>query len=135
MDSLITKSVARFEKAFIALERALALSPLPERADRDAVLLRFELAAELMPKTLRRILSVRGADVPLPKDAVRTALSAGVIDETIASVLLAAIDDRNRMVHDYGEEFSDALFARVRADYFPAFRTLTARMHEEANRV
>ena len=25
------------------------------------------------------------------------------------------------MVHDYGEEFSDARFARVKDDYFPAF--------------
>ncbi len=128
MDPLIRHTAAHFAKAVASLEKALALEILPENADRDAVPLRFELAAELMPKLLRRILSSRGADVSLPKDAVRAARSADLTDEATASILLAAIDDRNRMVHDYSEGFSEALFTRVRTDYFPAFRDLSSRI-------
>ena len=94
MDPLIRPTAARFAKAVASLEKALELGILPENAERDAALLRFELAAELMPKLLRRILSARGADVSLPKDAVRAARSADLTDEATASVLLAAIDDR-----------------------------------------
>ena len=49
MDNLTGRTRERFAKAVAALKKALALSPLPEHAERDAALLRFELAAELMP--------------------------------------------------------------------------------------
>lgn len=113
-----------FRKAVMALDRALALQPLPELANRDAVLLRFELAAELMPKVIKRVLAEHGAAPVLPKDVVRAALSAEIIGEDIASVLLEAIDDRNRMVHDYSEDYSEKLFNRINKKYGPAFQEL-----------
>ena len=58
MDTLIARTRERFSKAVASLEKAVALGALPENAERDAVLLRFELAAELMPKTLQRIYSL-----------------------------------------------------------------------------
>ena len=108
------------------MDKALGLEQLPERAERDAALLRFELAAELMPKVLRRILSERGTDAVLPKDAVRFATAAHIIADEIATALLGAIDDRNRMVHDYSEDFSEGLFERIGQQYAPAFQTLLA---------
>lgn len=128
MDTIVQRTKKRFLKVVLSLESALALQELPEHAERDAVLLRFELAAELMPKVLQRILSERGADVVLPKDVVRGALSAELIDESLASVLLTVIDDRNRMVHDYSEEFADELFGRVKNEYALAFRDLSKRI-------
>lgn len=127
MDEVARRSVRRFGKAVDALERALSLGHLPDNAERDAALLRFELAAELMPKVLRRILSERGADVPLPKDAVRGARSADLVDEDTASALIAAIEDRNRMVHDYSERFAQELHDRIANVYQPALRRLSDR--------
>ena len=124
MGEVTARTRKRFAKAVEALERAAALEALPERAERDAVLLRFELAAELMPKTLQRILSERGADVVLPKDVVRAARSANLVDEKTAEVLLAIVDDRNRMVHDYSEEFADELFARAKSAYVHTLRNM-----------
>ena len=125
MDILTQRTITRFQKAITSLKSALALQELPEHAERDAVLLRFELAAELMPKLLRRILSESGADVSLPKDIVRAARAAGLFEEAVASALLAVIDDRNRMVHDYSEDFAAGLLARVKETYAPAFQALT----------
>jgi len=124
MDTVTQRTIVRFEKAVRSLEAALALPRLPEHAERDAALLRFEFAAELMPKCLRRILSERGADVTLPKDIVRAAYTADFIDERGTSSLLAAIDDRNRMVHDYSEKFAHELHARIRGKYISALRQL-----------
>ncbi len=124
MDTVAQRTKARFLKAVTALERALDLNELPEHAERDAVLLRFEFAAELMPKMLQRILSERGADVTLPKDVVRAAHAAEIVDEPTAATLLAVIDDRNRMVHDYSEEYALELLQRVKKDYAPVFREL-----------
>jgi nucleotidyltransferase substrate binding protein (TIGR01987 family) len=125
MDEITRRTARRFAKAVDALERALRLGHLPDNAERDAALLRFELAAELMPKVLRRILSERGADVPLPKDAVRSARSADLVDEDTASALISAIDDRNRMVHDYSERFAQDLHERIATQYQPALRRLS----------
>lgn len=128
MDTIAKRTVVRFQKVVASLENALRLEELPEHAERDAVILRFELTAELMPKVLQRILSERGADIALPKDIVRTARAAELFDEAVASTLLAVIDDRNRMVHDYSEEFANTLFDRVKNEYAPAFRNLLERI-------
>jgi len=106
MDSVVERTKVRFGKAIRVLDNALALRELPEHAERDAVLLRFELAAELMPKVLQRVLSEGGVDVILPKDVVRAAVGAALVDAATGSSLISIIDDRNRMVHDYSEEFS-----------------------------
>ena len=124
MDTLTTRTLERFRKAILSLEKALDLRELPERAERDAVLLRFELAAELAPKLLQRILAERGADVVLPKDSIRTAATAGLITDEDGEALLAMTDDRNRMVHDYAEAFADELLLRIKETYAPALRTL-----------
>lgn len=124
MDTIVQRTTARFSKAVSSLENALALQELPEHAERDAVLLRFELAAELMPKVLQRVLSERGADVALPKDVVRAARGAEIVDEAVASALLTIIDDRNRMVHDYSEEYALELLHRVKSEYALVLRAL-----------
>lgn len=130
MDTLTQRTAARFKKATIALENALKLGELPEHAERDAVLLRFELAAELMPKVLRRVLSERGADVALPKDIVRAAREAGLVDESQAVTLLSIIDDRNRMVHDYSEEFAEGLYRRIKDVHAPGLLGLSERIQD-----
>jgi nucleotidyltransferase substrate binding protein (TIGR01987 family) len=126
MDTLAERTAKRFAKAVSALETALRLPELPERADRDAVLLRFELAAELMSKVLKRKLLERGAAPALPKDVVRSAVAAGMVAEAIATILLEVIDDRNRMVHDYSEQFSDALLRKVKEKYAHALRAVSS---------
>src|SRR3989344_866422 len=132
MDTIAQRTATRFARAIASLENALNLGELPEHAERDAVVLRFELAAELMPKVLQRILSERGADVTLPKDVVRAARGAGVVDEGEASVLLEIIDDRNRMVHDYSEEYALELLQRVKGKYASVFRALADKSTEGA---
>ena len=126
MDTLAKRTATRFAKAVQSLEKALTLGTLPEHAERDTTLLRFELAAELTPKVLQRILTERGLEAVLPKDTVRAARSANFFDEPTATTLLAIIDDRNRMVHDYSEEFAEHLYERIKNDYINAFRILLA---------
>ena len=129
MDTVTQRTLSRFQKTVTSFEKAIALGELPEHAERDAVLLRFELTAELMPKVLQRILSERGASVALPKDIVRSACAAKIVDEAEASVLLAVIDDRNRMVHDYSEEYAALLLQRVKTEYALVFRALANKIH------
>lgn len=124
MDPLTARTIKRFAKVFASLERALALEVLPDHAERDAVWLRFECTAELMSKTLKRVLRERGSDAALPKDAVRAALAARIVGEADATTLLAIIDDRNRMVHDYSEEYANHLLRRIKQEYAPVLKTV-----------
>ena len=130
MDTLAHRTLKRFGKAVAALARALELGRLPDNADHDAVLLRFELAAELMPKTLQRILSEQGVAPSLPKDIVRIACAAKIVDDASALTLLEIINDRNRMVHDYSEEYALDLMGRVRNAYAPILNILSQKLKE-----
>jgi nucleotidyltransferase substrate binding protein (TIGR01987 family) len=124
MDTLTTRTIARFAKAVASLERALALSEIPDHGKRDIILLRFELTAEFMSKVLRRMVIESGGEAGLPKDTVRAAHVGSFVGEAETSTLIAVIDDRNRMVHDYSEAFADALCARIKDEYAPAFQNV-----------
>jgi nucleotidyltransferase substrate binding protein (TIGR01987 family) len=114
----------RFKKAVEALVRALAFPPLIDNAERDTILLRFELSAELMPKALKRALTEYGVAESLPKNIVRAAQEAHIVTPDNAETLIAIIDERNRMVHDYSENFATRLVVDVRSTYAPALQEL-----------
>ena len=124
MAELTDLKKAEFKRALAALHSALALKGLPPDVQRDVVLLRFELVAEMMPKVFGPMVGERGASAAFPKDIVRQALAADFIDEGTASALPKVIYDRNPMVHDYSEEFAESLFARIRDEYARVFKTL-----------
>jgi nucleotidyltransferase substrate binding protein (TIGR01987 family) len=121
---LTQRTTARFKKAVASLDRALGLKPLPDNVDQDSVLLRFELSAELMPKALKRVLEEYGTKESLPKNIVRAALEAKIVTPENAETLIVIIDERNRMVHDYSENFATRLADDVRSTYAPALRDL-----------
>jgi nucleotidyltransferase substrate binding protein (TIGR01987 family) len=121
LETLVT---GRFKKAVASLLRALTFPPLIDHAEQDTALLRFELAAELMPKALKRALDVHGVKESLPKDIVRAAREAQLVTPDKAEVLIKIIDARNRMVHDYSEGYAARLFVDVRTTYAPALREL-----------
>lgn len=116
--------IKKFKKSVARLEEGVDATELPADFKRDTVLMRFELVAEIAPKVLKRILEERGAAPFLPKDIVRSALSGGIISESVALVLLQIIDDRNRMVHDYNESYADDLYEKVMNSYVSVLREL-----------
>lgn len=117
--------IEQFEKGLAALEDAVAMTELVPAIRRDASLLRPELAYELAAKVTKRVLEDRyGFAAAAPKTAFREALRAGVLDAHDTQTFLRLTDDRNRMVHDYSEEFSNLLFERAQEEYLPILRRL-----------
>jgi uncharacterized protein YutE (UPF0331/DUF86 family) len=78
-----------------------------------------------MYKTLKRFLGEHGATPGLPKDVVRSACSAKMLNEKLASTLLRIIDDRNGLVHDYSEKYAEILFERIKKNYAVSLRELS----------
>lgn len=100
---------------------------------RDASLLRLELAFELAVKVTKRLLEEHyGFIAPAPKTAFREAHRVGLLDAGDTEVLLNLTDDRNRMVHDYSEEFSNQLFQRAKVDYLPVLKHLRSAIRQRS---
>lgn len=97
-----------------ALREALAV---PKRAalERDAILLRFALAAETAWKAAQCFLRREGLDFASPRACVRASLQAGLLDEASAEGSLRALEDRNLIVHVYRESLAAELLERVPA--------------------
>jgi len=97
-----------------ALREALAV---PKRAalERDAILLRFALAAETAWKAAQCFLRREGLDFASPRACVRASLQAGLLDEASAEGSLQALEDRSLIVHVYRESLAAELLERVPA--------------------
>ncbi len=99
--------VTEFEKALLALQRALA-EPETDLV-RDATIQRFEFCVELAWKTAKKQM---GSSTPAPKQIIREMAQAGLIDDV--SFWLLSIDQRNLSAHTYNEDLSKEIYAFAR---------------------
>ena len=130
LTELTILKIRDFERALVALQESLA-SPHDDRAIvRDSSLLRFGLTYELATKALRLVLFDRfGIDEAGPKTIYREARRVSLLDERQTETALNMVDNRNRMIHDYSEEFSNELFARIEKEYAQLFVSLQECLH------
>lgn len=88
--------------------------PRRSARDRDALLLRFLLAAEATWKAAQLYLrSVHGVEEGSPKGCVRASLQAALLGPQDADAAMELIDDRNLVVHTYREPLADQIAARI----------------------
>jgi nucleotidyltransferase substrate binding protein (TIGR01987 family) len=98
-----------------------ALKKEDTQINRDASILRFELAFEVSWKLIQKMARDEGYDVKSPRQAFQQAFSLGwVTDEVIWSDILKA---RNTATHVYRERYANALYQQLE-DYLNAFREL-----------
>jgi nucleotidyltransferase substrate binding protein (TIGR01987 family) len=122
MAELIDLKRKDFARAFEALTRALQSKGDPAII-RDSVLLRFSFTSELAWKVLRMVVAERGGkDALVPKAAWREARRLEFLSPSETETALKMVDDRNRLAHDYSEEFAKKLYARIRKSYFPLLK-------------
>jgi nucleotidyltransferase substrate binding protein (TIGR01987 family) len=104
------------------LERWQAALNEPEtELNRDAAILRFELAYEVGWKLIQITARDEGYEVKSPREAFQTAFSLDwVSDEVIWREILHA---RNRATHVYRESYAKSLYEQL-DEYHKAFREL-----------
>lgn len=78
---------------------------------RDAAIQRFEFTYELVWKTLKKILKVKGIIVNNPRDVFRESAKQGLIVEL--EVWFKYIEDRNNTTHVYNEQIADDIYSRL----------------------
>ncbi len=127
MAELKTLKTDEYHKALGRLNESLAEmahSPHPIQT-RDSALMRFIFCAELAAKTAKLLLREQKIEAPYPKAIYRELQKIGLLSPEKTETALKMIDDRNRIAHDYSEEFAEQLFDRIQNEYAPLFDELS----------
>lgn len=92
--------------ALLALSRSL----LKEKDEfvRDSCIQRFEFSIELLLKTLKKVLVLKGYSPNSPKDTFRIAAQAGLIDNP--KLWFDYLEMRNNTSHTYKEAMADEIY-------------------------
>lgn len=122
-------SFAALEKAIAVLEEGLLEhAPYPQLLTvRDGVIQRFEVAADVSQKLMRRVLlDVFNIDAArVQKNTAREAASMGLIAD--AEVWIGHINARNETSHTYDSAKADQVFQTI-PGFLPDARDLLARL-------
>jgi len=88
----------------------------------------FEFSFELAWNVLKDRLYSDGLDVRTPRDAIRMALAAGLLDDDAAESMLRALDKRNVMSHAYDEASAAEAVAFILDEAHPVLAALRDRL-------
>ena len=128
MDKLIKIKMEEFASALSALEKVVNNKEgikIDKEIIRDSAIQRFEFTSEIAWKTLKIFLSTeKGVEVGYPKPAYREAQKIGIITPEETQLALEMVSDRNRIAHDYSEDFSDILFEKIQKKYSVLLRKI-----------
>lgn len=110
-----------FQKAFRLLEQTMLIDHLSD-AERAGLIQFFEMSFELAWKVLKDYLEVEGFTIQSPRDTIKQAFQAGLLDN--GHVWIEALQDRNLTVNTYEEKIAVAVEKKIRQMYFPALLTM-----------
>lgn len=111
----------KFKKALKALEALYNKKTDQDRAYIDATIQRFEFTFELAWKLLKDYFAEKGVVLNYPKDVLRQAFQAGLIENE--ELWLTMLHDRNMTSHTYDEKLADQIYANIQ-NYVPEIRKL-----------
>jgi len=111
-----------FQKAFDLLTDTLMITE-PSEAERAGLIQFFEISFELAWKVLKDYLENEGFTVVSPRDAIKQAFQAGMLDD--GHVWIDALKDRNLTVHTYEQKIAFAVEQKIRSVYFPALQSFS----------
>lgn len=117
-----------FEKAFKLLEKFIAMEN-PDETERAGGIQFFEMTYELAWKVLKDYLENEKYSVKSPRETVKVAFQAGLIEDGHAWI--DGLDDRNLTVHTYDEETAVMIEGRIRNKYYPLLKRLYEKLKKE----
>lgn len=111
----------KFQKALLSLDAIYMKPVMPDRANIDATIQRFEFTFELSWKFLKDYFLEKGLQLNYPKEVIKEAFSVGIIDNE--KVWLLMLSDHNMTSHTYDEKLADEIYARIK-EYVPELKKL-----------
>jgi len=120
-----------FRLALAELNKACAQERY-SNLERAGLVQTFEFSFELAWKTLKDWLDDQGFEARTPREALRQAFAAALLDEEGAEALLDALDKRNLLAHTYRETLAKEAENLIKQRYHPALRCLLQILEEKA---
>ena len=112
--------IDNFEKALYRLDEAIQRAE--DDLDKDGVIQRFEFTVELLWKTLKAILAYQGIECYSPRNCIKEAFKANIIDDD--EIILDMMEDRNRSLYIYSEIVSKEIFEKIARIYIKYLKDL-----------
>lgn len=111
----------------IELRKIQVLSSL----EAEGVIQRFEYTWELAWKMLKDYLEHEGVvfDKITPKSVIITAIQSKIIADR--EIWMQALDDRNKMSHQYDQSIYAHIIDNIQHQYLPLFEALDAQLEKE----
>ncbi len=129
IDTRWQQRFANLLKAFNLLQEAATAEKL-SALEGEGLIQRFEYTFELSWKTLKDYLESRGVAVQFPRDVIKEAFRAGLLDDGEAWIEM--LEKRNVLAHTYNEtQFRESVSA-VRERFYPRIKELIKRLEENA---
>jgi len=119
-----------FQRSFQLLKNTLAIQH-PSEAERAGLIQFFEISFELSWKVLKDYLEEEGFTISSPRDAIKQAFQAGVIEN--GHVWIEALKDRNLTVHTYEEKIALAVEKKIKGSYFPELQCFSVTFEAKFN--
>lgn len=88
----------------------------------------FEFTFELSWKTMKDLLTSEGYEVLSPRETIRQAFVAGIIQDP--ETWLTALESRNRLTHTYDKRTAGEAEQAIKSTYAPLIKTLVEKLRE-----
>ena len=118
------------QKAATQLDRGLAID-LPSEIEMQGIIQSFEFTFELAWKTLKDYMEALGTDTHLPRETIKSAFHAGLINN--GEIWLDMLDKRNLLAHTYDEKLAETAYQLIRDTYVVQIRQLILDLEGKAD--
>ncbi len=124
MDKTLDLKSREFKKALYHLEEILKEEPDEKDFVRDATIQRFEYCFEICFKIVKTWLRYKfGVEELSPKSCFRALIKTNLFTGNEVETLLLSVDDRNKIVHTYNDEFVKKLYKNIK-NYLTVFKKI-----------
>jgi len=103
-----------FERAFLFFHKSCALEAYDE-LQQAGLIQSFEFTFELAWKTLKDYLQDQGVDVTFPREVIKHAFSAELLEN--GTLWIEMLDRRNALTYTYDQQQSDQAVQIIRSRY------------------
>lgn len=115
-----------YKKSIKKLEEILSMGKT--EVNRDSAIKRFELCFDLAWKSVKEYAKKEGVECYSPRACFKTAFQLKIIEYN--ELWLQMIEDRNKSVHLYKEEFAEEIYAHL-SNYLKLFQGLFEKLKDK----
>jgi len=120
---------SNFSLAYLRLQEAVKEYDHLDRLAKEGLIQRFEYTLELAWKTLKDYMESKGEIAKFPKDVIKKAFQADLIDD--GEIWMEMLEKRNLLSHTYEEQIFHEVLKSITGPYYEQISKLYNFLHDE----